>query len=1057
VAKKEGFRTYMQTEIGARVGETLRLDITMQVGQLTEEVTVTGATPLVQSESAEVSMVLTSSQFTELPLTLGGGIRNPSSFIFLQPGVTPGSTWQKHINGNPAFTDQVYYDGISLSRGDLANDGEVNPSVDAIAEFKLISNNYSAEYTHALGGVTLFTYKSGTNEIHGNAFWLNSVEAYNARGFFQPSKPQYQQNNWGFTVGGPILLPKVYDGRNKSFFFFSLDQFYLRDLGTPGLATTPTSRMLEGDFTEWVEAGMGAVYNPRSTRLVGGEVSRDPFPNNVIPKSMWSSVSSKMVALHPQPTYPGLVHNYQLEAGYPSTDERSSGFKIDHLFSDAHRVSGMFNFTDRPRVNCAEGNNSGDGSLAGELECHGSQRVTTRIVRLNYDWTISPSVLNRFSAGLSRFRNPNYSTGYGKGWPEKLGLKGVGADLFPFVDFNHDYVSFGNPVAYDFLYTNFTFLDTLSVIRRNHTLKFGGEVQRHRNNYRNFEMGGGVWQFNQLSTGLPAVSESGNAWASFLLGDVYEAECWFPYLQAGNRNGYYSVWANDDWKATPRLTLNLGVRWEVQPPFSDPYNRISFMDPAVPNPALGGIPGAYVFAGSGEGRAGFTSIGNTHWKDIAPRFGFAYRVTDKTVVRGGYGIFFVQIITQGTSVDSLAEGFNTSASFTSPDLGVTPAMNWDSGFRQDFARPPFIDPSLKNGQGATFVDRDRSTLVPYTQQFNLLIQQQVGENMSFSAGYVGNLGRRMHTGMNWNQVDPKYLGLGALLSRNILDPAVAAAGYKEPFAGFAALWGDRGTLAQSLRRWPQFESVPQAGGTFASSSYHSLQVSGERRMSKGLMFTLAYTFSKAMSDSEVFSSGARAMDYFNRALDKSLKSTDQPHILTFSYIYELPFGPGRKFLTQGVASKMLGGWKITGLQMYASGKPISVTMNNNLPIGNPGQRPNVVSSNIRSSIGSGEFDPGRGDLWLNASALAVPAPYTFGNAPRYTWARMMSTRNESLGLLKDTKWGERFNWQFRIESSNPFNRVVWGAPTSNFSSGSFGRISRASDGRQITIGTKFYF
>jgi hypothetical protein len=199
------------------------------------------------------------------------------------------------------------------------------------------------------------------------------------------------------------------------------------------------------------------------------------------------------------------------------------------------------------------------------------------------------------------------------------------------------------------------------------------------------------------------------------------------------------------------------------------------------------------------------------------------------------------------------------------------------------------------------------------------------------------------------------------------------------------------------------------------------------------------------------------MDNFNRALDKSLASTDQPHVLTFSYIYELPVGPGKKYMSKGVGSVILGGWKVTGLQMYASGLPISVTMNNNLAIFNAGQRPNVVSSAIRSSVSSGDFDPGRGDLWLNASAFATPAAYTFGNAPRYTWARAMTTRNESIGLLKDTKFGERFNWQFRFEASNPFNRVVWGAPTSNFSSVSFGRITSAGGSRQITLGTKFYF
>ena len=228
-------------------------------------------------------------------------------------------------------------------------------------------------------------------------------------------------------------------------------------------------------------------------------------------------------------------------------------------------------------------------------------------------------------------------------------------------------------------------------------------------------------------------------------------------------------------------------------------------------------------------------------------------------------------------------------------------------------------------------------------------------------------------------------------------------------------------------------------------------------MSKGLMFTLAYTFSKAMADTESFSSGAGRMDNFNRKLDRSITSIDQPHILTFSYIYELPVGPGQRYLSRGIPSKILGGWKITGLHMYASGLPIAVGLNNNLPIGNAGQRPNLVSGNIRSSVSAGDFDPGRGDVWLNAPAFAVPAPFTFGNAPRYTNARVMGPRNESLGLLKDTKWGERFNWQFRFESSNPFNRVVWGGPVANFSSGSFGRISSAAGSRQITLGTKFYF
>jgi len=1058
-AKAKGFRTYEQKAIPVRVDQTVRIDIVLTVGDVQETVSVTGEAPLIQSESSEVGLVLESKQFYELPLTLGGGIRNPSNFIMLQPGVMPGATWEKHIGGGVAFTDQVYYDGIALSRGDLSNDIEVNPSVDAIAEFKLISNNYTAEFTHALAGVTSFTMKSGTNDLHGSAFFFNSIEKYNARNFFQSSKPPYKQNEYGGTIGGPVLIPKVYDGRNKTFFFFSWDQYYQRSPGSPGLGTVPTAQMLQGNFSEWAAAGRGSVFDPASTRQdASGKYIRDPFPGNTIPKNRWSSISSKMVAMHPQPTYPGLTNNYQLVTGYPSTDQLTSGVKIDHQLHAAHRLSGMFNWTDRPAVKCPGANNVGGNSLAGDLECHNVQQVTTRVVRLNHDWTASPNIVNRFSAGLSRFRNPNFSVHYGKGWPEKLGLKGVGGDLFPWVDFNHDYVRFGDTIASDNYFTNFTFLDTVSVLRSNHTLKMGVEVQRHRNNFRAYDSSGGNFQFNQLSTGLPGVSASGNAWASFLLGDVYTGSSFFPFLQSGNRNGYYSLWFNDDWKVTPKLTLNLGVRWEIQPPFTDPNNRLSYMDPAKPNTALGGIPGAYTFAGTGPGRDGWTTTGETHWKDIAPRFGFAYRVAKDTVIRGGYGIFFAQVITQGTGVNGLREGYNVSASFTTPDLGVTPAFNWDGGFPQNFRKPPVIDPALKNGQGATLVDRVRSTLVPYSQQYNFLIERQVGSTMSFSAGYVANLGRRIQLGSwNWAQVDPKYLSLGNLLTANILDPQVAAAGFGPPFPAFTTLWGSGSTLNRALRPFPQFNGVGQAGTPFGLTNYHSFQFKGEKRMSNGISFTVAYTASKFISDTSSFSSGINAMNYYNRKLDRSLDVTDQPQVLVFSYIYELPFGRGKRFLGTGVPEKVLGGWKVTAIHSYAKGTPIGVTMNNNLAIFNPSQRPNVVSSNLRASQSGSKFDPAK-DLWLNPAAFATPAPFTFGNAPRYLNVRNPAILNESYGLLKDTRYRERFNWQFRCEMSNPFNRVVFGGPTSNFSSGSFGKIGGTAIGaRSITLGLKAYF
>src|SRR5882724_3240045 len=272
----KGFRRSEVTGIKVEVNQQTKIDVGLQVGEVTQSVEVLANSSLVQTESTDVGTVIDNKRFVDLPLTLGGGIRNPSAFIYLSPGVAPGSTWEKHIGGGGSFNDQVYFDGIALSRGDLANDAEVNPSVDAIAEYKLITNNYSAEYSHALTGVTSFTMKSGTNDFHGDAFEFNDNNHFDARGFFSPTKAFRNQNEYGFTLGGPVWIPKVYNGRNKTFFFADFDQFYLRGGQLTGLNTIPTANMLQGDFSQWT----GPVYDPRSTVVNSdGTVSRTAFPN----------------------------------------------------------------------------------------------------------------------------------------------------------------------------------------------------------------------------------------------------------------------------------------------------------------------------------------------------------------------------------------------------------------------------------------------------------------------------------------------------------------------------------------------------------------------------------------------------------------------------------------------------------------------------------------------------------------------------------------------------------------------------------------------------------
>ena len=1050
-----GFRRQEVKGIKVEVNQQSKVDVSLQVGELTQTVEVAAEASLIQTESTDIGTVIDNKRFLDLPLTLGGGIRNPSAFIFLSPGVAPGSTWEKHIGGGGSFNDQIYYDGIALSRGDLANDAEVNPSVDAVAEFKLITNNYSAEYTHALSGVTSFTMKSGTNSLHGSAFEFLANDKLDARGFFNPRKAPRKQNEWGFTVGGPVLLPKLYDGRDRTFFFFSLDQFYIRGGQLAGFNTLPTARMLQGDFGEWP----AAIYDPRTTSVdAAGRVTRTPFPNNVIPKSDFSGVSSKMLSFHPVPDSPGLTNNSIAPLGSPMADQRTSGFKIDHVLKPNHRLSGMFNYTDRPSIKSPAPSRLLSAGRSTALENYNFQVVTTRIIRLNYDWNISPSLLNHIGAGFSRFRNPNFSLSFNQGWTQpdggKLGLKGLQYDLFPTIMFTQGYTRYGDDIASDNYFTTFAWLDNLTWVRNKHTIKMGFEVQTHRDNYRNFGNGGGTFNFSHLETALPGVSGSGNAFASFLLGAVDSGNAYFRSSLPGGRYKYYGTFIDDTYKVTPKFTLNIGLRWEVQVPTSDPLGRISYMDPSLPNPGAGNLPGSYVFGGNGPGRLEFERFFDIHFTNFAPRVGFAYSATRNTVIRGGYGIFYKEFINQGVGLPQT--GFSITPSFGSADNGLTPGFYWDAGFPQNFNRPPLISPTVANGQGAAVVEKATGGVIPYAQQWNLTIERQLTGALMISGAYVANKGTHLYDSMQRNQVPAAFYGLGdALLRANINSPAAQAAGIREPFPGFAQLYGTRATVAQALRPYPQYQGVSTVAAPYANSTYNSFQFKLDKRFSKGLAGTLAYTYSKYLSDGVGFTDahgGVIRQDYYRR--EKALYATDQPHILAFSFNYMLPAGQGQRFSLGRVGNKLLGGWSLSGVGSYSSGFPLAINTTNTLPIFNGGLRPHLTGAAVRAPQGPGAFDPHR-DAFLDRAAFANPGPLQFGNAPVYLNVRQPNFIQESFGVFKDTRIAERLTHQFRMEISNPFNRVVFAAPSTDLSSASFGIIAGQGNGpRVIQFGMK---
>jgi hypothetical protein len=1053
-AKAAGFTSYLQKGIQIQTNQTATIDINLAVGAVTESVTVQGGVPLIQTESADVGTVVQSKQFLDLPLTLGGGIRNPSNFIKLSPGVSPTGTWTKSIAGGGGFQDQIYYDGIALSRGDLSNDAEVNPSVDAIAEFKLITNNYSAEYAHAMGGVTSFTMKSGTNQFHGTGFYFVRNEKFDARGFFPSVRAPAKQNEWGGTLGGPVAIPKLYNGKDRTFWFFSFDQFYRRGGALGGLNTLPTARMQTGDFSELGRP----IYDPASGP---GTSQRTPFPGNIIPRERWSGISSKMVPFIPKPELPGLANNSIAPLGSPRADERTAGFKMDHSFSPKHRISGVYNDTFRPSIK-----SPGPSRLlpvGGEAETlilnYNLQKVRTNVLHLNLDQTLTPTTLNHIGLGYSRFRNPNFSLGLNQGWTQpnggKLGLRGLQFDLAPTVLFDTEgYTRFGDDIASDNYFHTFTALDTLTLIRGNHTLKFGAELQHHRDNYRNYGNGGGTYRFRRETTGLPGLSNSGDAFASFLLGAVSSGSAFFRDSLPGGRYQVYGFFVDDTWKVSPKLTLTLGFRWEPVRPHSDPLARISYMDIGLANPGAGNRPGAMVFGGSpGNGNRYLNML----WHNYAPRVGVAYRVTDRTVIRAGAGIFNSNYINQGLGLPAF--GYSTTASFTSPDGNITPAFNWDGGFPQNFRRPPVKEITAANGQGVTAVLPSEYRL-PYKLQWNFLIEHQFANDLSMSLAYVASVGRHLYSGQQLNQLPRQYWNLPAsLLTANINSPEARAAGFSEPFPGFATLWGGNARVNQALRPFPQYNNVGLYGSTYGNSNYQSLQYKLDKRYGRGLQGTVAYTWSKFLADAAMFDDNPAQVDALYR--ETSYHPTDYPHVFTFSLVWDVPFGAGRRYKSGApIVNALFGGWQLATVNSYTTGSRLFVTTNNPHPFFNLGRRPDIVSSDIRTNVSMGDYDPNNpaNNQYLNRAAFANPSGTSLGNAPRALGVRGPMRLDESFAFLKQTRIRELFTAQFRVEMQNPLNRVVFGNPTTDFTSAAFGRIGSTQIGpRNIQLGMKLIF
>ncbi len=1077
-----GFKRFTENGVTLTAGSTARVDARLELGTVGESVEVTATAVQLQTENAKVSTAVQNMMVDQLPLVVGGAMRSPYDLVAVT-AESKGSGTALSLGGGQAASWSATLDGMLVNTNRSSDAGETSylaPSVESITEFSVDTNGFKAEFGQAGGGVITFVSKSGTNQYHGVAYDFLRNDDFDARGFFAPTRSIYKQNDFGATAGGPVWIPKVYQGRNRTFFFVAYEGFRNR-LGQNGsILSVPTPEMYQGDFSKLVSqsGALIPIYDPATTQPnASGGYTRQVFPNNQIPLSRFSTITKEMLALAPQvaPNRPGLVpgspnwvrNNYIVNNGTLTSPTDKGSVKIDQNFGFNHHVAFFYNRSSY----ISEPGPSGPPGLPLPLWNGQYTSYDASDYRMTYDWTISPRLLSHFSVGGNKFYKDAYSPNVGKNWKSKICIPNV-------VDCNTNYpnVTFTEFTGWGATADNGTsqpmwaIREDLSFIHGAHTMKFGYDFQSpHAAGFGQQNISGNAG-FSFLETAVPGATSatSGSSFASYLLGlaDTGATETIRNLPQIYD---YHAAYAQDDWHVNKRLTLNLGLRYELTRPPYQPSQEYEDFNPTLPNPAVNGYPGALQFVGYGPGRVGAKYLVPGFYGGWGPRLGLAYALDSKTTIRAGAARTFARsTVVSGTTH---YDGYIGQYAFASTNQGITPAFNWDVGL-PPYPLPPQLNPAFDNNNNTNYWNGSDATRMPEILAYTFSVQREISANTILEADYNATDGAHLQTGLlNINQVPMSvvnglisHLGAAAtvnLLNSSITSAAAQAAGIAIPYPNFTNPTVQRTmSVGQALRPFPQYLTIDtsQSGDRSGHSTYNAMVLKLDRRLSKGLTMQWSYVFSKLLTDSDTYYANAGyAEDQGNRRLEKSIGAYDQTHVAKLNTIYDLPFGRGRRWLNHGFAARSLGGWRITAIQVYSSGFPIGVTRNAPLNIFNGVNRPIITTYNWKASW-TGSFDPNK-EPYLAASAFPVQTPGLLGSATRFNpLVRQFPNLNENVSLGKSFQISERFRLDFRAEAFNLFNRTVFGSPNTNLNSNSFGLVtSQSNSPRQMQLALKLYW
>ncbi len=1056
---KAGFAAEAVNNVTVSLAQTTSEAIALKIGGASETVEVSGSSASLNTTTPETTTGLDSQTYASLPVPNLGGPRSVVAVATLAPGVASGVSSGANSNGSSprstlvvsggqGYAGQSQIDGVTYLTSNTSSDFDAYQPIpiQALSEFALIQNNFSAQYGRTPGGVLSFNTRSGTNDWHGEIFEFNENTDLNARSYFATKRAPTVQNEFGANVGGPIL-------KNKAFFFAYYSGFRFSGAAPSTLATIQTTQERAGDFSSYLDGSGNVIpiYDPATTQCgAGGICTRQQFPNNMIPAARIGQVARNFIPYIPNPTNSSETNNYSY-AERNTNDATQYGGKVDYTLGKSDTLHGFLGgapFTAEQGIRQIYNPpfySSGTGSPNNAL-----------IVILSEDHVFSSSLLNHFAFGFSRTNESYVRPGYNS--PVTLGIGNIPTNTPPLLYFN-GYPGVGS--TGQFLISNgFDYNDFVALTKGNHEIQAGGEYQRIQGNTNSPSTA--TFTFSSLETSQPsAPNTTGNSFASFLLGNVDSSSQSYTPVEIGTRYRYAAVYVQDNWKLRPNLTLNLGVRYDIPFTRTQVHNTLSSFDPNMPNPGAGGRLGALAFAGSGgQPYCNCQRFSAIDYSGVQPRVGFAYSLDKNTVIRGGAGLF------EGTTGDVIdngwrtqfSDGLNASPSFASPNLGVTPAFNINDGFPA-FRKPPHIDATLDNGGNITYLAKRNGTTARITT-WNLDVQNNFAGNFVLDLGYVGNSGHHLGSALaNPNQVDPKYLSLGSTLNAPLSSSAGQATGVPLPYPGFS------GTVAQALRPYPQYLNIQELAQNEANSSYNALQVKLQRQFSRGPTILVSYTWAKVLSDSDYAGpTGAGLVvggqNAFNPRSERGLSTLQPPHIVSIAYVWQLPFGKGQPYLgTRSVASVLLGGWQVTGIHSYHSGEPFIVNSPNNLPIFNAILRPNIVPG-VPLKGYQGSFNPAK-SVYLNPAAFSIPAPFTFGNVRRtLDGIRSFAYYDEDLGLGRNIPLSERINLFLGLNTFNTFNRVIFGSPdTGNLGTNpNFGHIgSQANSPRLLQLQGRITF